>query len=152
MNNAAVNKRAVELLENAKLLINKRNPITDINLFSILGMETKEVSAHSAFLFYVFKPFEINGEEDKYNLKVLYDFLRTEKSDLPENPANLNIFREIAFDNGRLDFFITYDNDAIVIELKIWADEQEDQIERYREYLKGCGYSTDNVFFLTPTG
>ena len=60
-----------ELLETAKELYKnqkKFNPIQDINLFSILGMENKEVAAHSAFLFFIFKPFyTANGERDDRN-------------------------------------------------------------------------------------
>lgn len=41
-----------KLLNN--VVINKVHPINDINLFSILNMENKEVSAHSKFLYYIF--------------------------------------------------------------------------------------------------
>ena len=142
--------RAAELIAQMKDLIGKRNPIKDINLFTILGMESKEVTAHSAFLYYIFKPFEINNAIDDENLRVLYSYLRSKKTDLPENPININIYREKVFDNGRIDFLIIYDSDAIVIELKIYAEEQEDQIARYREYLRKNNYTEDNVFFLTP--
>ena len=142
--------RATELIAQMKDLIGKRNPIKDINLFTILGMESKEVTAHSAFLYYIFKPFEINNAIDDENLRVLYSYLRSKKTDLPENPVNINVYREKVFDNGRIDFLIIYDSDAIVIELKIYAEEQEDQIARYREYLRKNNYTEDNVFFLTP--
>lgn len=152
MNEQELITRSIQLLESIKQLNRTHNPITDINLFSILGMETKEVSAHSAFLYYIFKPFENGDKKDDYNLRILYNYLKDMKSDLPENPINLNIYREKAFDNGRIDFLIKYDNDAIVVELKVYAGEQEDQIKRYQDYLRENNYTEDNVFFLTPEG
>lgn len=152
--NEETGKCAQQLLKNIEDVMEKRNPIKDINLFSILGMETKEVSAHSAFLYYIFKPFE----KDDANLRALYDFLRIKKisktkmQDLPANPKYLDIFREVSTDKGRFDFLIRYDNDAIVIELKVFAGEQEDQIKRYSDYLRDNDYTEDNVFFLTRKG
>ena len=152
MDDTLIIDRARELLDKIKGVIKKQNPIKDINLFSILGMETKEVSAHSAFLYYIFKPFE----KDDSNLRVLYDFLRNKKEDLPESPDFLDIYREIAFNNGRIDFLIVFGTttqvDAIVIELKIRADEQINQIDRYKKYLEDNGYNSENIFFLTPKG
>lgn len=149
--------RGEELLSEIKRLAELSNPIKDINLFSILGMETKEVSAHSAFLYYVFKPFEINSVVDDGNLRCLYTFLKAKKPRLPDNPKNLNIYREVVFDKGRLDFLIRFNTeesgaDAIVIELKIKADEQDNQISRYSDYLKDNDYSSDNIIFLTLKG
>lgn len=150
-------KRSEELLNQIKSIMKSRNPVKDVNLFSILGMETKEVSAHSAFLFYVFEPFaDSEGEINTTNLRCLYEYLRSKKTDLPNNPDNINIYREVQSEYGRMDFLIRFNtktkSDAIVIELKIKADEQEDQIKRYREYLKENDYTEDNIFFLTPDG
>lgn len=138
-----------ELLRSASSLVKKRNPLEDINLFSILGMENKEVSAHSAFLFYIFKPFQgEDGKRDDQNLRILYHHLFRKDN----GPTFLDIQREVPFDNGRIDFLLKYDSDAAVIELKVWAGEQPDQIQRYRKYLEQNGYSENNVFFLTPNG
>lgn len=138
-----------ELLRSASSLVKKRNPLEDINLFSILGMENKEVSAHSAFLFYIFKPFQgEDGKRDDQNLRILYHHLFRKDNE----PTFLDIQREVPFDNGRIDFLLKYDSDAAVIELKVWAGEQPDQIQRYRKYLEQNGYSEKNVFFLTPNG
>ena len=148
---------STRLLNDMKSVISSHNPIKDINLFSILGMETKEVSAHSAFLFYVFEPFiDSVGDNNCDNLKALYDYLKTIKNELPDNPENLYIYREVPCEYGRMDFLIRYNigckADAIVIELKIKAGEQEDQINRYRKFLKENDYTEDNIFFLTPDG
>ncbi len=156
-----------ELLEKARNIPERiENPIKDINLFSILGMEDKEVSAHSAFFYYVFKPFFDQKEQriDDRNLRVLYDVLKNELEKTGEKIDNnrnsndliyIDIKREVVTSYGRLDFLITYSNkndcvNAIVIELKIWAGEQPNQIERYNQYLEKNGYGEGKVLFLTP--
>lgn len=139
--------------------IKSPDPLSDVNLFSILGMENKEVTAHSAFLYYILKPFVgQNKKPDDRHLRLFLNYLKetqiqkTRTSSIPEDPVHVDIYREYVTDEGRLDFLIVFDQDAAVVELKIWAGEQTGQITRYREYLKKNGFTCDNVFFLTPTG
>lgn len=147
------------LLEYTKKEIKNFNPYEDLNLFTVLGMENKEVTAHSAFLYSVFKPFRDENVINCENLKILISTLLNRKN------VNVNvneivcasIHREYPTEYGRFDFFIEYTtNDikknAIVIELKIWAGEQENQIDRYFDYLDQEEYNFKHVFFLTPTG
>lgn len=154
-------QRMKVLLDKMKQGIKTPNPIRDVNLFSILGMENKEVPAHSAFLYYVLKPFsDQNGTPDDMHLKMFLKKLREAQiqkmgtSDIPEEPEYADIYREYATDFGRLDFLIVFGNDgkqdAAVIELKIWAGEQPEQIPRYRAFMRSNGYSENNIFFLTP--
>ena len=163
-------KSVKDMLKNAKENIPTQmiNPIKDVNLFSILGVEHKEVSAHSAFLYYVFNPFYFFGKDNKVevddrNIKELlkeklFKKLKEQNPNAiyPKEPRNIYLGREVSFSYGRLDFLIVYSDDngekedAIVIELKIWAGEQQHQLKRYKEYLSDNGYSENNIFFLTP--
>ena len=59
------------LLEYTKKEIKNFNPYEDLNLFTVLGMENKEVTAHSAFLYSVFKPFRDENVINCENLKIL---------------------------------------------------------------------------------
>lgn len=135
------------------------DPLKQGNLFTILDMENKEVSAHSSFLSFVFQPFEKeNDEYDDKNLRQLLNCLLKAKRaryDCPTTDARnykfLDIRREVSVDFGRLDFVITADDEIFVIELKIWAKEQHKQISRYRQYLAEQGADEKNIFFLTPT-
>ena len=148
------------ILEMAKAIPKKKqDPIKNINLFSILGMEHKEVSAHSAFLYYIFKQFNKEDKSiDDINLRLLYNMLKEKNPDVqyPNTPKYIHLYKEVSFAYGRLDFLIVYSDDsgekedAIIIELKIWAGEQSHQIERYKFYLEDNGYSVKNIFFLTP--
>ena len=121
-----------KLLNN--FVINKVHPINDINLFSILNMENKEVSAHSKFLYYIFLPFiDENGNKDDKNLRELFKQLHPNVA----KPDFIDIQQEVVTDFGRLDFLVLYEingkKDASVIELKIWAQEQPNQISRYKD-------------------
>lgn len=149
-----------ELL-NAAVQFNKAhriNPLEQGNLFTVLDMENKEVSAHSAFLYFVFKPFQ--KEDDEYDYDNLRELLKEllnakeKKYGCTHKDVNdykyLDIRREVPVDFGRLDFVITADNEIFVIELKVWAGEQHEQIPRYRQYLIKQGADKNNIFFLTP--
>lgn len=147
------------LLDAMKKEIKDFNPYEDLNIFTILGMENKEVTAHSAFLYSVFKPFRDNGKINFDNLEILISYLleKADKSVTENDIISAAIYREYQTKYGRLDFLIEYttkDNckNAIVIELKVRAEEQENQIDRYFEYLDNEQYSNSYVFFLTPTG
>lgn len=88
------------------IVINKFHPINDINLFSILKMENKEVSAHSEFLYYIFSPFiDDNGVRDDKNLRELFKVLH----DNAAVPDFIDIQKEVPTDFGRLDFLIEYE-------------------------------------------
>lgn len=130
------------------------NPLEQGNLFTILDIENKEVSAHSAFLYFVFKPFQ--QADDKYDDKNLRELLKELLNSKKDNHKNideyeyLDIRREVATEFGRLDFVIDADDETFVIELKVWAGEQHEQIPRYRQYLIKQGADENNIFFLTP--
>lgn len=127
----------------------RKTPLEHGNLFSVLGMEHKEVSAHSAFLYFVFKPFkDHDGNIDDYNLRELMRVLRR---GAVKNYRRLDIRREVSSLFGRMDFVIAADDEVFVIELKIWAGEQSYQLERYENYLASRGADKANVFFLTPS-
>ena len=122
------------------------NPLEDINVFSILKMESKEVSAHSALLYYILKPFSTkDGAVDDSNLRLFLKNLGFNK-----NYGYVDIEREVVTDFGRLDFLILMDEDILVIELKIWANEQYEQISRYQNYLQSQKADIGNILFLTP--
>ncbi len=140
-----------KLLNDAKKVLSIKksdtNYFDNANLFFILKMENREVSAHSAFLQYILKPFSCNGCVDDTHLRLfIEDVLQIKVA----NKA-VDIIRECyAGEYGRIDFLIWMDNEPIAVELKIWAGEQETQLERYRNFLITNGGNGKNVFYLTP--
>lgn len=125
------------LLQKADALPSVNRDLTD-NIFSVLKMEHKEVSAHSAFLSYVF--------EDQAALKL---FIR-QVLRIHTDSNNISFAREYVFDGGRIDFVFWIDNKPVALEMKVWAGEQERQIERYVKFVTRYGGSENDIFFLTP--
>ncbi|HET9569791.1 MAG TPA: PD-(D/E)XK nuclease family protein [Bacteroidales bacterium] len=124
----------------------------NFNIFSILKMERKENSTHSAFLCELFKPDGVHLKGSVF----LSLFLKTIGYDsLDINSAHVKAEYYIGkVDNvkktgGRIDIFI-WDKygKSISIENKIGAGDVDGQIERY------CNYHKDDntVYYLTLDG
>ena len=126
----------LRLLRRAAELPDAR-PLQD-NLFAILKMENREVAAHSAFLAYLFsKP------------AFLCSFLETVLGK-EVTSDDFGFEREAVFDGGRIDFVFWNGGRPAALEMKVWAGEQAQQIERYRSFLAENGGDEDDVYFLTP--
>ena len=117
------------------------------NLFTVLLGIGDETRLHSRWLAYLLNP---KREHDCASL-FLDLFLRTLKQTPPQSHSgepmdsswldtfdcdNAKVSTEVRTDEGRLDFRIECPSwGPIVIENKIWATEQPDQIKRYAEHL-----------------
>ena len=157
------------LLENTKRLLDHHQKLTiakgeHFNLFSVLGIESRENKTHSAFLAELLDPKGSHKQEEKF-LKL---FLEVVGKELPEgnavedltakfvNTTNTTVITEFSIgkrndknkEGGRLDILIRNGNDYICIENKIYAIDQKAQIERYRNYNIG----SNKVFYLTLKG
>ena len=109
------------------------------NLFHVLGIERKE-TRHSAFLAELLNPQGTHGQQDRFLRLFIQQlpFLRDIQWDTKNAYA---IIEEVIPQNdnkpqetGRMDIVIHCGNDAIIIENKIDAGDQEHQLLRYREY------------------
>jgi len=119
----------------------------NFNIFKILNLETRENQTHSAFLKEMLDP---KGSHEMGTV-FLNHFLSQIKNRLPEQSQKIKILDRVNSSNckvrtehsigqinliektgGRLDLFIK-DKDGlnIIIENKIYASDQEAQIERY---------------------
>lgn len=143
-----VTANAEKILYNAQAILTeradkKRSDESEYNLFSVLDMERKEVSAHSAFLF------SLIGENAKhsYSRKLLELFVTEVLGLSLTGTEELSSAREYyAKKAGRIDFLIFIDGKQYALEIKIDAGEQKGQIERYYEY------TGNTVYFLTLDG
>lgn len=115
------------------------------NIFSVLRSESDEVNLHSRFL-HALLNYRKPGEEARENLK---DFLEhVGIKDFEECGAAVERERD------NIDILIT-DADkkkAVVIENKIWAGDQSEQLQRYHKTLKKRRYSNIRLLYLTPSG
>lgn len=129
---------------------------TDFNIFKSIGSTSDEVNIHSKFIFAILK-------DRLYGKKFLFEFLKYVEIDLPsyEVIEKTTIYKEHKIFEGRLDLIINFettnrDKFIIVIENKIYADDQKDQINTYIKHLekeeKEACYSTTKMIYLTLDG
>ena len=124
------------------------------NLFHVLGIERKE-TRHSAFLAELLNPQGTHGQQDRFLRLFIQQmpFLREYQWDTTNAyafveeviPQNDNHPQE----TGRMDIVLHCGNDAIIIENKIDAVDQEQQLLRYYEY--GKNYIKGNVVLIYLT-
>ena len=110
------------------------------NIFSILRMESDEVRTHSRFISELLNPNGVHGLNDEF-LKLFIETLRIE-TQLDTDTA------WVEQEHKRIDIFISDSKgNVIMIENKVYAGEQTDQLERYhKKYPKG------KLLFLTLDG
>lgn len=129
----------------------------NFNVFSILGMESREIR-HSALLAELLNP---NGSHDQgaVFLRLFFEMLREDcesqfKWELSETElAQFSVIAEADSDDGRIDILIEKDDKCVVIENKIYAGDQERQLGKYYDYAKKK-YEDENivVIYLTLAG
>lgn len=149
-------------MENYKIFLEKLNLINkkynlinsqkeDFNIFSILRNEYDEVNLHSKFIVELLK-------NKNYGKKFIEIFL--EKLEIQVfNYENINIFSEYSKGiNGRIDILLEFSKDkekkAIIIENKIYAEDQIGQLNRYYCSMINKNYSNDEleIVYLTLDG
>ena len=115
------------------------------NVFSVLRSANDEVNLHSRFL-HALLNYQKPGEEVRENLK---DFLEH---------VGIKGFEErgatVERERDNIDILITTADKkkAVVIENKIWAMDQPEQLQKYHKKLKNQGYSDIYLLYLTPYG
>ena len=123
------------------------------NLFQVLGIETKE-TRHSAFLAELLNPRGSHGQQDRF-LRLFIQQLPCLR-EIQWNTQNAYArIEEVIPDNnnyGRMDIVIHCGDDAIIIENKIYAGDQEEQLYRYNEYGKSHIKGKTILIYLTLEG
>ncbi len=116
---------------------------TPFNIFSVLRSASDEVNLHSRFL-HALLNYQKPGEEVRENLK---DFLEhVGVNDFEERDATVERERD------HIDILITNIDKAIVIENKISAVDQPEQLQGYHETLENRGYGEIHLLYLTLDG
>lgn len=145
-----------ELLNKISEIIKRHEEISKLsgenfNVFNVIGVTTDEVRLHSKFLAELLNP---NGSHGQGNI-FLELFLAEFKIDNfePEG-AKVDIEKHVGtkteIDGGRIDIIIEEKNkNLIIIENKIYAPDQENQLLRYYHYGKE---KIVRLFYLTLFG
>lgn len=123
------------------------------NIFSILQMEYKENATHSAFLGELLSPDGSHLLKDRFLghfIKVIgYDGALNVKSanvELEKHVGKINLKQKTG---GRIDIYISdSQGNSISVENKIYAGDQDAQIERYVNHNKG----KNKVYYLNLNG
>jgi len=113
------------------------------NFFNVVGIETRE-NRHSAFIANLLKP-EGTHKCGKFFLQTFMNIIKKRYSETAEFfdklTDNVRVETEQNLEKiGRIDIWIRNKNEAkkyyLLIENKIYADDQKEQIFRYRNYLE----------------
>lgn len=121
----------------------------DFNLFRILNLQSSEVRLHSAFLGNLLNPKGTHGQGEIFlNLFVrMFAFKEVEfrsASARVEIEKHIGVLNENKTEGGRIDLLITDSlTNQIIIENKIYAPDQVNQLLRYYNYNPAA-----NLFYL----
>lgn len=118
-------------LRHSEMLLGKR-----FNLFTLIRSGHEEVPVHSRF---VGELLNSNGSHDMGNVfqKLFLELALTHVNFDWQDNENYHISIEKSFGNGRMDIVLENSKNCIVIENKIYADDQGEQLNRYIEYAQG---------------
>lgn len=124
------------------------------NLFKVIDMTSNETSVHSAFLADLLNPKGLHHMGDTFLRLFTDEFL----NDMSFSTETAVVEREkyigpvTATTGGRLDIIVTdTDKKAIIIENKIYASDQENQLIRYHNYAE-TNTSEHKLFYLSLDG
>ena len=123
------------------------------NVFNILGLESKEVRLHSSLLAELLKPNGMCGVGNAFQ-KAFLAILG-----LPENyivdgrvSVELSIGTTTDTEGGRIDIIMEDGNHAIIIENKIYAQDQPAQLLRYTNFARNNYPHGYRLLYLTLDG
>jgi hypothetical protein len=147
------------LLNLVGVLVKKNNEILDatgvrFNVFNIIGLASDEVRLHSALLAELLRP---NGSHG-LNAELLKQFVETFNiKNFDCESAKVKVEKYIGEvtdqDGGRIDIIITDgDKNTIIIENKIYANDQNAQLIRYDNFAKNNHFNTYTILYLTLDG
>ncbi len=123
------------------------------NIFNILGLSSNETRTHSAFLAELLNPHGSHGTGDLF-LQRFISYMHLEDLQFDIKNAYVEVERVIGevdenYDNGgRIDIIVISGDKAIIIENKIYAQDQYKQLVRYNNYSKEI-FSDYRLLYLT---
>ena len=127
------------LAKNNEIKEYERAQGNSFNIFNVLGMTSNEVKLHSALIVEMLDPNGSHGMKDLF-LKAFIEALGISDFNLNTKSASVekekNIGRKTQTTGGILDIMITDAHKVIIIENKIYASDQDNQLLRYKNLLR----------------
>ena len=130
------------------------------NLFDILNIESAETKTHTPFLANLLNTNGTHGQQNLFLTSFINTFIPESKRNnfLLTNTNDYWIKEEHPFSDGRIDILIRANNTdkkfGFILEIKLNAGDQENQITRYHTYLHSLGLQEHEmiIFYLTIDG
>lgn len=152
-------KKLIQLFNEIHLIIEKHEYIRkekgdNYNLFKVINMTSDETRVHSAMIADLLNP---NGQHQMKDvfLKLFIERLNGQTDHIVSftcDNAKVECEKYIGpktdTDGGRLDIYLTDGINHIVIENKIYATDQENQLLRYHNFLKRCSKNKNDTLLL----
>ncbi|MGF1907264.1 PD-(D/E)XK nuclease family protein [Aliivibrio salmonicida] len=123
------------------LLRGKYTEKPQYNLFSVLRSDSDEVRLHSRFLADILNP---KGSHN-YGKVFLTDFLLRQSIEITGQIT-------VDYEYKNIDILIRSKDTAVIIENKIYAGDQDKQLQRYHQTMCSEGYKNIYLFYLTLDG
>lgn len=150
-----------QLISNVKISVEKdqafkNNTTTGFNIFTILRDENEEVMLHSKFLFELLNPRGAHNKGQLYLSLFLDDLNKNNNISIPQFDYNSLDKSAVYRERQNIDLLIFLpDGYTIIIENKIYAGDQEAQLERYYSIVVNQ-YKRDSdklfIIYLTLDG
>ena len=136
--------------------LRKRKEGEYFNIFNTIGLRTEEVRLHSAFIAELLNPKGSHGLEHRFlqafleTIGVSVDYLDFHRCS--ENMVERVIGPVTDTEGGRIDIIIEDGSHAIIIENKIYANDQKNQMLRYNNYGRKEFPNGYKLLYLTLDG
>ncbi len=120
------------------------------NVFNTIGLRSEEVRLHSAMIAELLNPKGSHGLSDLFlqaflEIIELPDYVKEAKGKIKER----NIGPKSETEGGQIDIIIEDGNHAVIIEDKIYACDQDNQLLRYNNYGKKTFKNGFKLVYLT---
>jgi hypothetical protein len=144
------------LINQVGIIVKKNNEILDatgarFNMFRIVGVNHYE-NTHSAIITEFLNPKGSHGL--KHGLLEIFINSIFKENPFEFNFVNARIKTEAPTKDGRIDILIEDDkNKAIIVENKVYASDQKEQLKRYNEFAQQkYGLTNYRILYLTLSG
>ena len=120
------------------------------NMFRICGVNHYE-NTHSAIIAELLNPKGTHSLKSEL-LKAFLSLIDKDFVPTDFNPSNATVYTEYTTDKGRIDILIKDTNkNALIIENKIYAADQYEQLKRYEQFAKK-EFKAYQIYYLTLWG
>lgn len=142
----------------------RRSRGEDFNIFRVMGLQNDEVHTHSAMIAALLDPNQSHGAKETFlnlfveQIKILNEYVGKIRTATVDTERPIGVLSNDKETGGRLDVVLDIElidgkKVLIVIENKIFAEDQQKQLLRYYNYAKERkDYSNFFIFYLTLSG